>query len=51
MPTGQPEPLGDDQRGRAVADYVAQISRQAGFKTDFHWDGERVTFTATDDSH
>jgi poly-gamma-glutamate capsule biosynthesis protein CapA/YwtB (metallophosphatase superfamily) len=43
-PTGQPEPLGGDERGRAVADYVAAISRKAGLKTEFAWDGERVVF-------
>ncbi|ADG10820.1 CapA family protein [Caulobacter segnis] len=46
-PTGQPEPLVDDARGRAVADYVAEISRKAGLKTDFAWDGQRVAFSAS----
>jgi poly-gamma-glutamate capsule biosynthesis protein CapA/YwtB (metallophosphatase superfamily) len=45
-PTGQPEPLGDDARGRAVADYIAAISQKAGLKTQFAWDGERVVFSA-----
>ena len=44
-PTGQPEVLGDDARGRAVADYVARISAAAGLKTTFAWDGDRVTFS------
>ena len=47
-PTGQPQPLDDDEKGRAVADYVADISRKAGLKTDFTWDGERVVFAAAD---
>ena len=47
-PTGQPGPLGDGARGRAVADYVAAISRKAGLKTDFAWDGDRVVFAAAD---
>ncbi|WP_066685481.1 CapA family protein [Caulobacter sp. CCH9-E1] len=42
--TGQPEPLGDDARGRAVADYVASISHKAGLKTEFAWEGDRVVF-------
>jgi poly-gamma-glutamate capsule biosynthesis protein CapA/YwtB (metallophosphatase superfamily) len=45
LPTGQPQPLGDDEQGRAVADYIADITRKAGFKTDFHWDGDRVVVT------
>jgi poly-gamma-glutamate synthesis protein (capsule biosynthesis protein) len=49
-PSGQPQPLGDDERGRAVADYVADISRKAGLRTNFSWDGERVVF-ASADSH
>lgn len=43
-PTGQPEPLGDDERGRAVAAYVAAISQRAGLRTEFAWVGERVVF-------
>jgi poly-gamma-glutamate synthesis protein (capsule biosynthesis protein) len=43
-PAGQPEPLGDDARGRAVADYVASISHKAGLKTEFAWEGDRVVF-------
>jgi poly-gamma-glutamate synthesis protein (capsule biosynthesis protein) len=43
-PSGQPEVLGRDARGRAVADYVAAISRAAGLTTEFAWDGDRVVF-------
>jgi poly-gamma-glutamate capsule biosynthesis protein CapA/YwtB (metallophosphatase superfamily) len=46
LPTGQPQPQGDDERGRAVADYIADISRRAGFRTAFEWDGDRVVFGA-----
>jgi len=46
LPTGQPQPLGDDTQGRAVADYIADITRRAGFKTRFEWDGDRVVFAA-----
>jgi poly-gamma-glutamate capsule biosynthesis protein CapA/YwtB (metallophosphatase superfamily) len=46
-PTGQPEALGDDARGRAVAGYVAEISRKAGLKTDFAWDRQRVVFSGS----
>ena len=43
-PSGQPEPLGDDERGRAVADYVRRISEAAGLDVRFTWEGERVVF-------
>ena len=46
LPTGQPQPLGNDAQGRAVADYIADITRRAGFKTRFEWDGDRVVFAA-----
>lgn len=46
LPTGQPQPLGDDAQGRAVADYIADITRRAGFRTAFQWDGDRVVFGA-----
>lgn len=42
LPSGQPEPLGRDARGQAVLDYVADISRRAGFATEFAWQGDRV---------
>ena len=43
-PSGQPEPLDDDARGRAVADYVRLISDVAGLDAQFHWEGNRVVF-------
>lgn len=42
--TGQPEVLGRDARGQGVFDYVARISREAGLKTEFAWEGERIVF-------
>jgi poly-gamma-glutamate capsule biosynthesis protein CapA/YwtB (metallophosphatase superfamily) len=42
--TGQPEPLERGPRGQAVVDYVVDISRRAGLKTTFDWDGDRVVF-------
>jgi poly-gamma-glutamate capsule biosynthesis protein CapA/YwtB (metallophosphatase superfamily) len=44
LPTGQPEVLGRDARGTAVRDYVVDITRRAGLKTAFDWDGDRVVF-------
>jgi poly-gamma-glutamate synthesis protein (capsule biosynthesis protein) len=41
-PSGRPEVHGHDERGQAVLDYVAAISRQAGFTTEFAWQGDRV---------
>jgi poly-gamma-glutamate synthesis protein (capsule biosynthesis protein) len=46
LPTGQPQPLGDDPQGREVVDYIVDITRRAGFKTRFQWDGDRVVFAA-----
>ncbi|WP_026354407.1 CapA family protein [Massilia niastensis] len=43
--SGQPEVLGDCERGRAVADYIAKITVDAGMKASFAWDGERVVVT------
>lgn len=40
----QPEALGDDERGRAVARYVEDITLKAGFRTPFRWNGNRVEF-------
>ncbi|MGH9592624.1 MAG: CapA family protein, partial [Bryobacteraceae bacterium] len=40
----QPEALGDDDRGRAVANYVRDISDRAALNAQFHWDGNRVMF-------
>jgi poly-gamma-glutamate synthesis protein (capsule biosynthesis protein) len=42
QPSGQPEVLGHDARGQATLDYVADISRRAGFATEFDWHGDRV---------
>jgi poly-gamma-glutamate capsule biosynthesis protein CapA/YwtB (metallophosphatase superfamily) len=39
---GQPEICGRDERGRAVASYIEQISRKASLSTAFEWDGSRV---------
>jgi hypothetical protein len=42
----QPEPVGRDERGQQVFDYVAQITRQAGFDTRFEWRGDEVAVLA-----
>ncbi|BDZ46050.1 hypothetical protein GCM10025866_19590 [Naasia aerilata] len=39
---GRPGPHGNDERGRAVADYIRSISAQEGFDTDFAWEGDIV---------
>ncbi len=44
MPSGAPEVLGPGERGQAVLDYIADISRRAGLKTEFAWEGDRVVF-------
>jgi poly-gamma-glutamate capsule biosynthesis protein CapA/YwtB (metallophosphatase superfamily) len=41
-PKGQPEVCVDDERGRAVASYVEQITMRAGLRTSFEWDGKCV---------
>jgi hypothetical protein len=41
---GQPEICGDDERGRAVASYIEQITRKAALHADFKWDGGLVRF-------
>ncbi len=43
-PKGQPEICGNDNRGRAVASYVEQITRKASLETGFEWDGSWVRF-------
>lgn len=43
-PTGQPEILGQDARGEAVADYVRRSGEASGLRTAFRWDGARVVF-------
>ncbi len=40
----QPEVLGNDERGRAVADYVRNITIRAGLNAEFEWDTDRVLF-------
>jgi len=40
----QPEVLCGDERGRAVARYVADITARAGLKAEFQWIGDRVQF-------
>jgi poly-gamma-glutamate synthesis protein (capsule biosynthesis protein) len=42
----QPEPVGHDARGQVVYDYVEQITRQAGFDTQFTWQGNFVSVDA-----
>lgn len=42
--TGAPLPLGNSEKGREVVDYFARITREAGLKADFAWDGDRVVF-------
>ncbi len=42
-PKGQPEVLGPDERGKAVAAYVEQITRKANLNAEFKWQGDRVT--------
>ena len=41
-PNGDPEVLGNNERGQAVANYVEQITRQAGLNADFRWERDRV---------
>ncbi len=40
----QPEVLGDDDRGRGVADYVRDITVRAGLNATFEWENGRVLF-------
>jgi poly-gamma-glutamate capsule biosynthesis protein CapA/YwtB (metallophosphatase superfamily) len=40
----QPEVLGRDERGQAVARYVEQITSRAGLNAVFEWAGDRVQF-------
>jgi poly-gamma-glutamate capsule biosynthesis protein CapA/YwtB (metallophosphatase superfamily) len=41
--TARPVPLGDDDEGRRVADYVRRLSEDEGFDTTFEWvDGRLV---------
>jgi poly-gamma-glutamate synthesis protein (capsule biosynthesis protein) len=43
-PTGQPEVLGHTSKGQDVVDYIVAITRQAGLRTEFAWEGDRVVF-------
>ncbi len=43
-PDGAPEVLARGERAQGVLDYVADITRRAGLKTEFAWDGDRVVF-------
>jgi len=40
----QPEVLGNDERGQAVARYVQDVSARAGLNAAFEWTGDRVQF-------
>jgi poly-gamma-glutamate capsule biosynthesis protein CapA/YwtB (metallophosphatase superfamily) len=42
LSSGQPRVLGNTKQGQEVADYIIKISRDAGLKAAFRWDGERV---------
>lgn len=44
--SGQPTVPGNTEQGRAVADYIQRISKEAGMHTSFTWDGDRVVVTA-----
>jgi poly-gamma-glutamate synthesis protein (capsule biosynthesis protein) len=43
-PDASPEPLKHDERGEAVADYVAQLNRNVGLPAELTWEGDRVVF-------
>lgn len=45
-PNGEPEPLGDDARGREVAAYIEDITRRAGLNARFEWANGRVRVSA-----
>lgn len=40
----QPEVLGDEDRGRAVAEYLRDITARAGLTAHFEWESGRVLF-------
>ncbi len=42
---GQPEILKNDERGKAVYDYVENISIAAGLNVHYEWDGDEVVVT------
>ena len=39
---GQPEPFGNDPRGRRVLDYIEHITDRGGLNARYHWDGDQV---------
>ena len=41
---GRPVAHGDDEQGRATADYVAEISEEAGLDTPLRWRDGQVVF-------
>ena len=44
QPSGAPEPLADDARGRGVARYIEDITARAGLKARFAWEDGIVRF-------
>ncbi len=44
QPNGTPEVLANEERGRAVAAYMENITRESGLSAAFRWDGRRVLF-------
>ena len=48
QPSGAPEPLGDDERGRAVASYIEEITARAGLRCRFRRDEGMVWFESVD---
>jgi poly-gamma-glutamate synthesis protein (capsule biosynthesis protein) len=40
----QPEIHSRDETGARVAAYIERITREAGLKASFHWDGDQITF-------
>ena len=44
-PSCAPQPLGEDDKGREVADYIAAITERAGLRASFGWKDGRVVFS------
>ena len=44
----QPEPLGKDERGQQVFDFMDKITAEAGLKTRYQWEGDEIAVNATD---
>lgn len=42
----RPVPVGRDERGEAVGEYLRMITAEAGFTTSLTWDGERLKASA-----